>query len=192
MCLSLSIKSLLYLSSLLLLSLAPSILAWRTPWTEESGRLQSMRSQRVGHDWVANTHMQPTNHLLSPLKSSFLFILLIYLTPISSQQTPQKIFQPHFLISQSSINLLQASVWCHNLKHSTHCTVFYFPLDCVCFSCRKDCLGIHSFWNQNVYSGKWIHSTNMMKPHPFFTYTYIRWIHLSLALRVTEIQYTFS
>ena len=27
-----------------------SILAWRTPWTEEPGRLQSMGSQRVGHD----------------------------------------------------------------------------------------------------------------------------------------------
>ena len=27
-----------------------SILAWRIPWTEESGRLQSMGSQRVGHD----------------------------------------------------------------------------------------------------------------------------------------------
>ena len=27
-----------------------SILAWRIPWTEESGGLQSMESQRVGHD----------------------------------------------------------------------------------------------------------------------------------------------
>ena len=27
-----------------------SILAWRIPWTEESGRLQSMGSQRVRHD----------------------------------------------------------------------------------------------------------------------------------------------
>ena len=27
-----------------------SILAWRIPWTEEPGRLQSMESQRVGHD----------------------------------------------------------------------------------------------------------------------------------------------
>ena len=25
-------------------------LAWRIPWTEEPGRLQSMGSQRVGHD----------------------------------------------------------------------------------------------------------------------------------------------
>ena len=27
-----------------------SILAWKTPWTEEPGRLQSMGSQRVRHD----------------------------------------------------------------------------------------------------------------------------------------------
>ena len=27
-----------------------SILAWEIPWTEEPGGLQSMRSQRVGHD----------------------------------------------------------------------------------------------------------------------------------------------
>ena len=27
-----------------------SILAWRIPWTEKSGELQSMESQRVGHD----------------------------------------------------------------------------------------------------------------------------------------------
>ena len=31
------------------------ILAWRIPWTEKSGRLQFMRSQRVAHDWVTNT-----------------------------------------------------------------------------------------------------------------------------------------
>ena len=27
-----------------------SILAWKIPWMEEFGRLQSMGSQRVGHD----------------------------------------------------------------------------------------------------------------------------------------------
>ena len=32
-----------------------SILAWRIPWTEEPGGLQSMGSQRVGHDWEINT-----------------------------------------------------------------------------------------------------------------------------------------
>ena len=29
-----------------------SILAWKIAWTEEPGGLQSMRSQRVGHDLV--------------------------------------------------------------------------------------------------------------------------------------------
>ena len=33
-----------------------SILAWRISWTEEPGGLQSMGSQRVGHDWATNTH----------------------------------------------------------------------------------------------------------------------------------------
>ena len=31
-----------------------SILAWRIPWTEEPHRLQSMGSQRVGHNWVTS------------------------------------------------------------------------------------------------------------------------------------------
>ena len=29
-----------------------SILAWRIPWIEGPGRLQTMGSQRVGHDWI--------------------------------------------------------------------------------------------------------------------------------------------
>ena len=31
-----------------------SILAWKIPWTEEPGGLQSMGSQRVGHDWATS------------------------------------------------------------------------------------------------------------------------------------------
>ena len=34
-----------------------STLAWRIPWMEKSGRLQSMESQRDGHDWV-HTHYE--------------------------------------------------------------------------------------------------------------------------------------
>ena len=32
-----------------------SILAWRIPWRDEPGRLQSTGSQRVGHNWEDNT-----------------------------------------------------------------------------------------------------------------------------------------
>ena len=31
-----------------------STLAWKIPWTEEPGRLRSMGSQRVGHDWATS------------------------------------------------------------------------------------------------------------------------------------------
>ena len=31
-----------------------STLAWKIPWMEEPGRLQSMELQRVGHDWVTS------------------------------------------------------------------------------------------------------------------------------------------
>ena len=31
-----------------------STLAWKIPWTEEPGRLQSMGSLRVGHDWTTS------------------------------------------------------------------------------------------------------------------------------------------
>ena len=43
-----------------------SILAWRIPWTEEPGRLQSTGSQRVGHDCITNTH-HTHNFLTGPL-----------------------------------------------------------------------------------------------------------------------------
>ena len=31
-----------------------STLAWKIPWTEQPGRLQSMGSLRVGHDWATS------------------------------------------------------------------------------------------------------------------------------------------
>ena len=36
------------------------ILAWRIPWTEKPGGLQSMGSKRVKHDWFRATKPQHT------------------------------------------------------------------------------------------------------------------------------------
>ena len=50
-----------------------SILAWRIPQTKELGKLQSMGSQRVRHDWVINTSTYPRTVMvkrgISPLYS---------------------------------------------------------------------------------------------------------------------------
>ena len=35
-----------------------NMLAWRTPWIEESCGLQPMGLQRVGHNWVTNTQIE--------------------------------------------------------------------------------------------------------------------------------------
>ena len=43
-----------------------SILAWRILWTEESGRLQSMGSQRVGHNWSDSARVHaPVGRLIN-------------------------------------------------------------------------------------------------------------------------------
>ena len=39
-----------------------STLAWKIPWTEESGRLQSMASQRVRHDWATSLSLFTLMH----------------------------------------------------------------------------------------------------------------------------------
>ena len=43
-----------------------SILAWRNPWKEEPGGLQSMGSQRVWHEWVTNTHTHKEKNRRKP------------------------------------------------------------------------------------------------------------------------------
>ena len=43
-----------------------STLAWKIPWTEEPVRLQSMGSQRVGHDWATSLfHFNPVTAQVS-------------------------------------------------------------------------------------------------------------------------------
>ena len=39
------------------MAIQSSTLAWKIPWTEEPGRLQSLGSQRVGHDWATSPHL---------------------------------------------------------------------------------------------------------------------------------------
>ena len=41
-----------------------STLAWKIPWMEECGRLQSMGSQRVRHDWATSLHVSIVQMIL--------------------------------------------------------------------------------------------------------------------------------
>ena len=62
-----------------------STLAWKIPWMEEPGGLQSMGSLRVGHDWV--TSLSLSGYLFSlnqgwVLIQSFYWGRIHFLTPI--------------------------------------------------------------------------------------------------------------
>ena len=74
-----------------------SILAWKISRTEERGGLQSMGSQRVGHDWVTNTmnyssqpfasnfgHLWPHTHMRIWWSNTFWYMLPLY-TSIKSR-----------------------------------------------------------------------------------------------------------
>ena len=58
-----------------------SILAWKIPWTEESGGLLPMRLQRVGHDCgIEHTYARTHTHThLCIYLSLYICILYIYI-----------------------------------------------------------------------------------------------------------------
>ena len=50
------------------------ILAWKTPWTEEPDGLESMGSQRMGHDWATSLSLR-INYLYKKKKTKILSLL---------------------------------------------------------------------------------------------------------------------
>ena len=103
-----------------------SILAWRIPWTEETGRLQSMGLQRVGHDWATSKMSHSSGSLLVPWFmyplplnwitvqfSSVQFsrsVVSDYLRPYGLQHTRLPCLSP---APRACSNSCPLSRWCH-------------------------------------------------------------------------------
>ena len=86
-----------------------SIVAWRIPWTEEPGRLQSMGLQRVKPDWATHTHTRNIKTKNYYLRDCFYFVILIYV-----------LFKSMNLICMSfSILFFLLSIIKHNFKKNT-------------------------------------------------------------------------
>ena len=85
-----------------------SILAWRIPWTEKPGRLQSMGSQRAKHDWVTS---------LSLMNSVFCTSTLF-----------PPLLQEEVVISRErslSLDLEQVQKMKLSIKDFSHCSLFW-------------------------------------------------------------------
>ena len=81
-----------------------SFLAWRIPWTEEPGELQSMEPQKVRHNWGTNTFtlsILKIHSILLPLPPNF---LPLYQSPLSHSRRSQH--PPHVPPAAGT-----ASVW---------------------------------------------------------------------------------
>ena len=92
-----------------------STLAWKIPWTEEPGGLQSTGSQRVGHDW-AHTQCIYANHNIWMGETKLMKMNLEKMLP-NMRRNHVIFFCPH------SLALLKTtSIWgeCFRISQSKH------------------------------------------------------------------------
>ena len=90
----------------------PVFLPGESPWTEEPRRLQSMGSQRVGHNWATFTHTHTHIMYLSILESKSLQVFL-EVEMINQKQI--------FLNSQMILTIVEWITWNTHLQHlETH------------------------------------------------------------------------
>ena len=60
-----------------------SIHDWEIPWTEEPGGLQSLGSQRVGHDWNSLAHMHAEGCQCQEARNHVYLFYLNYTQPVA-------------------------------------------------------------------------------------------------------------
>ena len=89
-----------------------STLAWKIPWTEEPGRLQSMRSLRVGRDWATSLSLFTFMHW-------------------RRKWQPTPVFLPGE--SQGWGSLVGCCLWGHTEPDTTEVTYSYSFLKCILF-----------------------------------------------------------
>ena len=114
-----------------------SILAWKIPWTEEPGRLQSMGLQRVGHD--KETSLSLSKHILkhtyiqkekNMLHSLMWFQQANNFTQTFRSQILSFVFQnvSEVLLSSCTKTKVQSSVQFNFIAQS--CPTLCNPMDC--------------------------------------------------------------
>ena len=94
-----------------------SVLAWRIPWMEEPGRLWSMGSQRVGHDWA--TSLSLSQHTRSDLitycyitKYLLDYSLIQHLLCYELNTLGWKSVRPYFSDSLAPSAINDVTQWC--------------------------------------------------------------------------------
>ena len=131
-----------------------SILAWKIPWAEQLGGLQSLGSQRVGHSWV----MERT--LLLPLQdgNNYSNYTLLYLLWISSTH-----------VSDSSANSLN-SIFLSSYLYCVFLILYFLLHMYVTGTCNLVLIYNTLFsFSPTSFWAKWVSIMNF----PFLLFNYI-------------------
>ena len=102
------------------------ILAWRSPWTEEPHWLQSMESQRVGHDWVTNTFTFTlsidASHIFWKKVTKFENQPLLIGSKYKRERAPQGFISSqiqNWLLKLYTVHFVHQQVYLENIKYSS-------------------------------------------------------------------------
>ena len=124
-----------------------SILAWRIPWTEHPGRLQSMGSQRVGHNWSNLAHINRLWYIHKMVcKSPTLQADSLLSEP------PGKPFQWLYWVEKFSWSLTFLTKWWSSSSISTSslsCNLNLFVSPQQAYSSASMLHGEKALWNQS-------------------------------------------
>ena len=116
-----------------------STLAWKIPWTEEPGGLQSRGSLRVGHDWTTSLSLFTFMHW-------------------RRKWQPSPVFLPGE--SQGQWSLVGSHLWSHTESDTTDATeqqqqqlVIFALLRCSCIRCIyvNKCYILFLYWSLYYY-----------------------------------------
>ena len=110
-----------------------SILAWEIPWTEAPGQLQSMGSQRVGHNSTTKQQATTTNRL----EEIKLFVLYVAMWASGNSERERHMSSKENFSKRCISDKIQLYEGFNSLNEPTICQLlnFFFPYT---FIKRKD------------------------------------------------------
>ena len=142
----------------------PVILAWGIPWTEKPGGLQSLGSQRVGHNWVTSLFLscvysrwdklrvpvQCESYSLLPVFMKVIFKIFFVLIS-NLLETVGFVLGKRLREQQIALDFPKL-IWIDKVSSVFPCSVFsllFHPSSNICFG------GFLSFLRDMMWAGNW-------------------------------------
>ena len=147
-----------------------STLAWKIPWMEEPGRLQSMGSLRVRHDWATSLSLFTFHfHALEKEMATHCSVLAWRIPGTGEPGGLLSVGSHRVGHDWSDLAAAVAACTCHQarVKHSTLWSILVFPFDweplqglftvlLYCLTCSRCSIFMNSA--ESTYSFSWQHT----------------------------------